>query len=134
MILQLFNSAGTSTPLFVIIFYLVVFLVSLIISITIHEFAHGFAADKLGDPTPRIQGRLTLNPKAHLDPFGTIMILLVGFGWGKPVQFDPYNLKDPRRDAALISLAGPASNIILAILLSIILRLLSASILLGIPA
>lgn len=97
--------------------------VALILSLTLHEFCHALAADKLGDPTPRSQGRLTLNPLAHLDPVGTIALLLVGFGWGKPVQFDPYNLKDPQRDAALIALAGPASNFALAIILSILLKL-----------
>jgi Zn-dependent protease len=102
---------------------------SLVISIAVHEFAHALAADKLGDPTPRIQGRLTLDPRAHLDPLGTLAILLTWFGWGKPVQFDPYNLKDPRRDAAVIGLAGPASNIILASILAIILRLLPYSLL-----
>ncbi len=90
----------------------------LLVSITIHEFAHAWVADKLGDPTPRYQGRVTLNPLAHLDPLGTVMLLLVGFGWGKPVEFDPYNLKNPVPDAAKIALAGPASNIILAIILS----------------
>lgn len=92
----------------------------LVISVTIHEFAHAFVADKLGDPTPRYQGRVTLDPRAHLDPLGTIAILLIGFGWGKPVQFDPYNLKDPKKDTALIALAGPASNILLATLLSLV--------------
>ncbi len=95
---------------------------SFVIAITIHEFSHAFAADKLGDPTPKLQGRLTLNPLAHLDPLGSIMIVIANFGWGKPVQFDPYNLKNPRRDAAVISFAGPASNIVLALLLSLILR------------
>ncbi len=95
---------------------------ALIISLTIHEFAHAFIADKLGDPTPRLQGRITLNPLAHLDPLGTLAMLFVGFGWGKPVMFDPYNLKDPKRDAALIALAGPASNLILATLLAIAFR------------
>lgn len=98
---------------------------ALISAVTIHEFAHAWTAVKLGDPTPRLQGRLTLNPLAHLDPLGTLMLLLVRFGWGKPVQFDPFNLKNPRRDAAVISLAGPASNLLLASLLSIILRLVS---------
>lgn len=97
---------------------------SLIAAITIHEFSHAFAADRLGDPTPRLQGRLSLNPKVHLDTVGTLLLVMFGFGWGRPVMFDPYNLKNPRRDAAIISLAGPASNIILAILLAIILRLL----------
>lgn len=106
-----------------------VFLISaiaLLAAITIHEFAHAFAADKLGDPTPRLMGRLTLNPLAHLDPLGTILMLLIGFGWGKPVQFDPYNLKKPRRDAAIIALAGPFSNLLLASIISIILRVWSS--------
>lgn len=96
--------------------------VALIVAITIHEFAHAFAADRLGDPTPRVSGRLNLNPLSHLDPLGTVAILLIGFGWGKPVTFDPYNLRNPRRDAAIISLAGPASNLILAAFLSLIMQ------------
>ena len=100
----------------------VVVAAALFVAITIHEFAHAFAADKLGDPTPRLQGRLTLNPLAHLDPLGTLLLFLFGFGWGKPVQFDPYNLKNPRRDAAIISFAGPFSNIILVTILSLIYR------------
>lgn len=97
-------------------------LAALVVAITIHEFAHALAADRLGDPTPRLQGRLTLNPLAHLDPLGTIMLLLVRFGWGKPVVFDPFNLRHPRRDAAVISLAGPAANILLAALSSLVIR------------
>ncbi len=95
---------------------------ALIISITIHEFAHAWTAEQLGDPTPRTQDRVTLDPRAHLDPIGTLLILFVGFGWGKPVQFDPYNLKNPVKDAALISLAGPASNLILAVLLAVLMN------------
>ncbi len=97
--------------------------ISLVIAITIHEFSHALAAERLGDPTPRLMGRLTLNPLAHLDPLGTIMLLIARFGWGKPVQFDPFNLRNPRRDSAIISLAGPVSNLVLAILCSILLRL-----------
>jgi Zn-dependent protease len=99
---------------------------ALVISLTIHEFSHAFVAEKLGDPTPRLQGRITLNPMAHLDPMGTLAMLIVGFGWGKPVMFDPFNLKDPKRDAALIALAGPASNLLLATGLAIILRIFPA--------
>lgn len=99
--------------------------VSLLVAITVHEFSHALAADRLGDPTPRLQGRLTVNPLAHLDPLGTLMLLLVRFGWGKPVQFDPFNLRNPRRDAAIISLAGPLSNIALATLASVLWRILS---------
>lgn len=95
----------------------------LIVAVTIHEFSHAFAADKLGDPTPRLQGRITLNPLVHLDPIGTIMILLIGFGWGKPVQFDPYNLRNMRKDSAIISFAGPCSNFIIAIFCSILIKL-----------
>lgn len=97
-------------------------IVALLVAITIHEFSHALAADRLGDPTPRVQKRLTLNPLSHLDPLGTLMLFLVGFGWGKPVQFDPFNLANPRRDAAIISFAGPLSNLILAFLLSILIR------------
>lgn len=107
--------------------FFIVFM-SLILTISVHEFAHAFTANRLGDPTPKLQGRLTLNPLAHLDLFGTILLILVGFGWGKPVIFDPYNLKNPRRDAALISLAGPASNLLFAILITIIYRVALTSI------
>ncbi len=101
------------------------YFLSLIIAITIHEFAHAYTADKLGDPTPRLQGRLTLNPLAHLDPLGTLMLFLVRFGWGKPVQFDPFNLRNPRKEAAIISFAGPLSNLALATICSILIRILS---------
>jgi len=101
---------------------LLFFLPALIIAITIHEFAHAWMADRLGDPTPQLQGRLSLNPLKHLDPIGTLMLLFFRFGWGKPVEFDPYNLRHPRRDAALISLAGPAVNLILATALSLVLK------------
>ena len=100
------------------------FLFGLVIAITIHEFSHALIADRLGDPTPRAQGRLTLNPLAHLDPVGTVMLLLFRFGWGKPVIFDPYNLAHPRRDAGIISLAGPVSNLLLATVLALVLRFL----------
>jgi Zn-dependent protease len=96
--------------------------ISLLFAITIHEFAHAWVADRLGDPTPRLMGRVTLNPLAHLDPIGTLALLLVGFGWGKPVPFDPFNLSRPQRDSALIALAGPASNIIVILILAVLLR------------
>lgn len=96
---------------------------ALLIAVTIHEFAHAFTADKLGDPTPGMQGRISLNPLRHLDPIGTLMLLFFRFGWGKPVQFDPFNLRHPKRDSALIALAGPASNLILATILSLLINL-----------
>lgn len=101
---------------------LLFFLPALAVAITIHEFAHAWTADRLGDPTPQLQGRLSLNPLKHLDPIGTLMLLFFRFGWGKPVVFDPYNLRHPRRDAALISLAGPAVNLILATILSLLVK------------
>jgi Zn-dependent protease len=103
-------------------------LVALLVAIDIHEFSHAWAAEHLGDPTPRLQGRLTLNPFAHLDPIGTILLILVRFGWGKPVQFDPFNLRNPRRDSALISIAGPVSNFLLATMCSLLVRLLPMTI------
>lgn len=90
-------------------------LVAILIGITFHEAAHAFVADRLGDPTPRYQGRLTLNPLAHLDPIGTLLIVLARFGWGKPVMFNPLALKNPVLGAALISLAGPITNFLIAL-------------------
>jgi Zn-dependent protease len=100
------------------------------LTIIIHEVAHGWMADKLGDPTARLSGRLTLNPIPHIDLYGTILLplflILVHspfmFGWAKPVPFDPYNLKNPKKDSALISLAGPVVNLLIAIILAIVYR------------
>ncbi|MCH5188223.1 MAG: site-2 protease family protein [Oscillospiraceae bacterium] len=89
-------------------------------AITIHEFAHGFVADRLGDPTARNSGRLTLNPLSHLDPIGAICMVLFGFGWAKPVPFNPFYFRNRKRDTALVSLAGPAANILLAFASTII--------------
>lgn len=90
----------------------------IIIGISIHEFAHALVAYRLGDPTAKLAGRLTLNPASHLDPLGTFSLLFIGFGWGKPTPFDPYNLRNIKRDSALISVAGAASNFILAFILA----------------
>lgn len=83
-------------------------------TLPIHEFAHAFVAHKLGDNTAKFRGRMTLNPMAHIDPFGAIMIALVGFGWAKPVPIDERNFKNRRPGVALTSLAGPVSNILMA--------------------
>ena len=88
----------------------------LVIAMTVHEYAHARVADFLGDPTPRMQGRLTLNPAAHIDPLGLLMLFLIRFGWAKPVMINPYNFKNPRRDDILVSVAGPAANLITAFL------------------
>lgn len=112
MIFELFQ--GLITP-----FEFLIWLAALVIAITVHEASHATVAWYLGDPTAKLQGRLTLNPLAHLDPLGTLMILIVRFGWGKPVPFDPFNLKNPKRDGALISLAGPAANFVTAVLFTL---------------
>lgn len=96
----------------------IIALISLLVAVTIHEFCHALAADKLGDPTPRAYGRLSLNPLAHLDLLGTLMLFLVHFGWGKPVPIDPYNFRHPRRDEIIVALAGPLSNFVLAFIFS----------------
>lgn len=96
---------------------------AVLIAITFHEFAHAFAADKLGDDTPRRQGRLNLNPLTHLDPIGSIMLVFAGFGWGKPVEINPRNFTRKMSMAtseAIVSIAGPLMNFILAIVFSII--------------
>ncbi len=95
-------------------------LVVIFLTLPIHEFAHGFVATKLGDPTPRYQGRLTLNPLRHIDYMGALAILLFGFGWAKPVQVNMRNFKNPKRDMAITALAGPVSNIIVAFIATLI--------------
>lgn len=95
---------------------LLAFAAALVLAISVHEFAHAWVADRLGDPTPRQNGRVTLNPLAHLDPIGSLMLLVVGFGWGRPVIINPRNFSQPAWDELLVALAGPASNAILAAL------------------
>lgn len=90
----------------------------IIIGISFHEFAHAWTSDRLGDPTPRRQGRVTINPLAHIDWIGFIALLLVGFGWGKPVEIDPRYYKHRRRDEFLVAIAGVTMNLIIAIVLS----------------
>ena len=102
---------------------LVLLIPVLLFALVFHEFSHGWVAYKLGDPTAKNQGRLTLNPIAHLDPIGSMMILFVGFGWAKPVPVDSRYLANPRKDMMKIALAGPASNLLLAFLGGILIRL-----------
>lgn len=114
---------------------LISWIVAFVVAITFHEAAHAWAADKLGDPTARALGRLSLNPIVHYDKYGTTLLLIltivralgvpvIPFGWAKPVPFDPYNLKNPRKDAMLISLAGPLTNILIACTLALLGRFL----------
>ena len=88
----------------------------ILLGISIHEFSHGYAAVKMGDNTPLMQGRLTINPIKHIDPVGFICLLVFGFGWAKPVMIDNRNFKNPRKDDAIVALAGPAANFLTAFL------------------
>jgi Zn-dependent protease len=103
---------------------LIYLVITMVIAFTVHEFAHAWTADQLGDDTPRLNGRLTLNPLAHLDPLGALMLLIAGFGWAKPVPVNPYLVR--RRTPAgamLVSAAGPFSNLVLAILAALPIRM-----------
>jgi len=96
------------------VFEIFVKVIAMLTALPFHEFAHAYIADKMGDPTARYQGRLTLNPLRHLDPLGSLCMVLFGFGWAKPVPINPYNFKNPKRGMAISALAGPLSNILFA--------------------
>ncbi|HSV73958.1 MAG TPA: site-2 protease family protein [Chthonomonadales bacterium] len=107
--------------------HMVIVLAQLILAVTIHEFAHAYSADRLGDPTPRRQGRISLLPPDHLDPIGTVMMVITtitgfGIGWGKPVMVNPGNFRNPRRDHGMVAAAGPLSNVVMAVLFALTLR------------
>jgi Zn-dependent protease len=105
------------------------FVIAVIVGITFHEFSHAAVATLQGDQTARSQGRLTLNPISHLDPLGSIALIVAGFGWGRPVPFSPLHLRSRRLGAALVGLAGPAANFVLALASVVALRVLYASVL-----
>ncbi len=96
----------------------------ILFALSFHEYAHGWMANRLGDPTAKNEGRLTLNPLAHLDPLGTLMIVILHFGWAKPVPVNPYNLADPKKDMLKIALAGPVSNVLMAAATGMLIRLM----------
>ena len=95
---------------------------AILFSLSLHEFCHAYAAVRLGDPTPANQGRLTLNPIAHIDPIGFLLLLFAGFGWAKPVMINPLNFRNPRRDDIIVSVAGPASNMVTAAVFAVIMK------------
>ena len=99
-----------------------IMLVPALLAVTLHEVAHGFIAEKFGDPTARLLGRLTLNPIKHLDPIGTIALLVFGFGWARPVPVNANNLRDAKKDMIWVALAGPAANLLLALFSALLLR------------
>lgn len=102
---------------------LIFMLPAIVIGLTVHEFSHAYASSKLGDPTPRFQGRVTLNPLAHIDPLGMIALLIFSIGWGKPVQIDDRYYKNRSQGRVIVSLAGPASNFVLAFVVAMVLRI-----------
>lgn len=99
-----------------------VMLPGIIIGLSFHEFAHGYVSHKLGDPTPEMQGRLTINPAAHIDPFGFVALIFAGFGWGVPVQIDPRYYKNRRRGELMVGLAGVTMNLIIAVVFCFIIK------------
>jgi Zn-dependent protease len=102
------------------------FLPGIILGLTVHEFCHAWVAHMCGDSTSKDQGRVTLNPLKHIDPLGFIMLIVAGFGWAKPVQFNEQNLRNPKTDIIKIALAGPLSNAVLAMILSVVFSVLSS--------
>lgn len=122
MLLTILRSGLTGMDLVLtLVAYLISTLVTVILVLPFHEFAHAFAADKLGDPSPRYSGRLTLKPFAHIDWIGALMILVVGFGWAKPVQVNMNNFDKPKRDMALVAAAGPLSNLLVSFVSALLL-------------
>lgn len=115
MLIQLFSGQITLTEAFFV-------LVGIIIAISFHEAAHAWVADRLGDLTPRLLGRVTLDPLAHLDALGTILILITWFGWGKPVPFNPLSMRNPAFGSTLVAAAGPTTNFLLAVLCGELIR------------
>ncbi|MCK4689871.1 MAG: site-2 protease family protein [Candidatus Marinimicrobia bacterium] len=105
----------------------------ILLALTFHEYMHGYTAYRLGDPTAKYAGRLTFNPLAHLDPIGTLMVFLVHFGWAKPVPVNPSYFHDPKRDMLIVSVAGPAANMVLALLSGILVRFVRAGALSFLP-
>ncbi|MEI8225692.1 MAG: site-2 protease family protein [Bacteroidota bacterium] len=102
------------------------FLPGIILGLTVHEFCHALVAHMCGDSTSKDQGRVTLNPLKHIDPLGFIMLIVAGFGWAKPVQFNEQNLHNPKTDVIKIALAGPLSNAVLAMILSVLFSIVSS--------
>jgi len=101
-----------------LLYTLILWAPPILLALSIHEFSHAWAAHRLGDPTAKQRGRLTLDPLKHVDPIGLVLLFLVHFGWAKPVPVDPRNFRRPRRDMALVALAGPASNLLSALLVT----------------
>lgn len=122
MLFTLFQSGFEGTQLFAVI---VAYILAILLALSLHEFAHAYVAYKQGDNTAKLSGRMTINPLAHLDPIGAILLVLVGFGWAKPVDCNPLNFKNYRSGMVKVSIAGIVVNIITAIVFSLLLVLAS---------
>lgn len=120
MLLNLFQNGLDGQAFIELIYFIIIWFISL----TIHEYSHGYIAYKLGDPTAKNFGRLTINPVKHIDPIGLLMILIIGFGWAKPVPINPRYFKNPKKGMAISAAAGPISNILLAFIGALIYAIL----------
>lgn len=123
MLLSILEGGLPSFPELLLILF--TYAVLIFVTMPVHELAHAWAADRLGDDTPRLNGRLTMNPLRHLDPIGTVMLVFVGFGYAKPVPVNPLRFKNPRGGMALTALAGPLSNVLMAVVAVGIFRVLT---------
>jgi len=103
---------------------IITMLPAIIIGLSLHEYAHAFAAYKLGDPTPKMQGRVTINPMAHIDPLGFAALVFAGFGWGVPVQINPANFRNRRRDELIVSIAGVTMNFVVAVVFTLVAKVI----------
>lgn len=124
MVLMLFSSMRSYSGIGDWFYHTILIVPGIIVGLSFHEFAHGWVANKLGDPTPKFQGRLTINPKAHVDPVGLVALLFAGFGWGRPVEVNPGNFKNRRAGELLTALAGVTMNLILALLFGVVVKVL----------
>ena len=124
MLMMLFSSMRSYASVGDWFFHTLMVIPGVIVGISFHEFAHGWAALKMGDPTAKFQGRLTVNPAAHIDPVGFIALMFCGFGWGRPVEVNPSNFKNRRKGEIVVSLAGVVMNFIIAILTALVIKLI----------
>ncbi len=124
MLLMLFSSMRSYSGIGEWFYHTLMVIPGVIVGISFHEFAHGWAALKMGDPTAKFQGRLTVNPGAHIDPVGLVALMFCGFGWGRPVEVNPSNFKNRRKGEIIVSLAGVVMNLIIAIVTGVVIKLL----------
>lgn len=123
MVLMLFSSLRMYSSPAEWFFHTIMIIPGVIVGISFHEFAHGWAAYKLGDPTPKFQGRLTVNPAAHVDPVGLVALMFAGFGWGRPVEINPSNFKNRRKGEFITALAGVIMNLLIAVAFGLLVKL-----------